>query len=36
MSDMLLRFSRNRKFLHSKEEKEQEKEGECVPDVTCK
>lgn len=34
MSDMLLRFSRNRKFLHLKEEKE--KEGERSPDVTCK
>lgn len=36
MSDMLLRFSRNRKFLHSKEEKEREKEGERVPDMTCR
>lgn len=35
MSDMLLRFSRNRKFLHSKEERE-EKEGELAADTTCK
>lgn len=36
MSDMLLRFSRNRKFLRLEEEKEKVKEGECVPDMTCK